>query len=333
MIRLRLGYLALFAFAFAAVQAGFGQSRELRTTVAGVITLSPENTGGEGISIGYSDAAAVVIPREWPFLQGVEIEIRSPPEVIRSPGGFAYEIWKAIEPQPDKGIVVYRGQRMITQPIPARAGYAFQIPVKADHGIQRSPYAELLPLVIRPAEFPIIVKMLPVSKGVLSDVEKVRFQIRCRPIIGDEGAISVKIKYPDERTGRSSVEVFVDERKVDVSQTIVLKAGTHRLRVKSDSYREESRTFVVEAGKTVELVLELQTTTPIVSIEAPNSSEISLDGVRIEPSEWPRIELESGEHTISCRIGDYSLSRRFVAVRGKNYKIVLDVTMNVQEVP
>jgi hypothetical protein len=333
MIRLRLGYIVLAVFASTAVQAGFGQVRELRTVVAGTAALSAENSGGESVSIGYADAAAVFIPKDSPFLQGVEIEFRSPPEVTRAPGGFAFEIWKSIEPSPEKGVFVYRGQRIITQPMPARAGYAFQIPLKADHSIQRSPYAELLPLVVRPSEFPIVIKMIPVSKGVLSDVEKVRFQIRCRPILGDEGALSVKFKYPDEHSVDSSVGVFVDDRKVDTAQPIHLKAGTHRLRVESDVYRDESRSFAVEAGKTLELVIELQGTTPLLSIEAPNSSEIALDGVRIDSAEWMRIEVEPGEHMISCKIGDYSLSRRFVALRGNTYKIVLEINLNVQEVP
>jgi len=331
----RIGFrLAALALAgFLAAQALSGQARDLRMIVAGFASLSSERAAGEAVSIGYADAAAVWVPARSPFIQGIEIELRSPPEVARTPGLFAFEIWKSIDPAPEKGKFAYRGVRVLTQPLPGRAGYAFQIPLRADHSIERGPYAELLPLVIEASEFPIVIKMVPLSKGITPEIEKVRFQATFRPILGDEGALSLKLSYPEGEREGGPVKVLVDERETDASEPVELKAGAHRLRILSEEYRDEIRSFSIEAGKTLELAVALQGTTPILSIEAPDSAELSLDGRRLDSKSWGRIEVEPGERSVSCRIGDYSLTRRFVAAKGKSYKIVLEIDLRLQELP
>jgi hypothetical protein len=324
--------LALLALSCAvSAPAARGQARDLRMMVAGVATLSAEAPEGVRLPMGFSDAAAVYIPRDSPFVQGIEIELRSPPEATAAPGGFAFEIWKSVEPAPEKGKYAYRGVRVITQPLPARAGYAIQIPVRADHSIEAGPYAELLPAVIDPREFPVAFKLVPVSKGVPSDIESARFQARFRLILGDEGALSLKLRYPEGKAQRPPVTVTVDDRKVDPAATALLKAGQHRLRVSSEAYRDESRGFAIEPGRTLELVVELEDATPVVIVEAPDSATVTIDGAKVDHAARPQVEVEPGDHVAVCRIGDYAVTRRFSAARGKTYKLVLQVDLQVQE--
>jgi D-lyxose ketol-isomerase len=125
--------------------------------------------------------------------------------------------------------------------------------------------------------------------------------------------------------------VAVDDRKADPSSPMLLESGQHRLRVSSEAYRDESRGFAIEAGKTLELVVELQDATPVVVVEAPDSAAVTIDGVRVERADRARFEVEPGEHVAVCRIGDYTVTRRFAAARGKTYKLVLEVDLQVQE--
>lgn len=325
---IRLAALALAGSS--ALGTGYAQARDLRMIVAGTASLSSESADGVRLSMGYSDAVAISIPKDSPFVQGIEIEVRAPPEASQAPGGFAFEIWKSIDPAPEKGRFAYRGVRVITQPLPARAGYALQIPVRADHSIESGPYADLLPTVVDPRDFPIAFKLVPVSKGVPSEVESTRFQVRFRPILGDEGELSLKLRYPEGRPARA-VAVTVDDRKADPSAPLLLKAGQHRLRVSSEAYRDESRAFAIESGRTLELVVELEDATPLVIIEAPDSAAVTIDGVKVDHAAKPQVSVEPGEHVAVCRIGDYTVSRRFTAARGKTYRLVLEVDLQVQE--
>ena len=309
------------------------EAEELRALVAGVAIISPDNAEGAFFALGFDQSVAVLLPKDSPFVQGMEIEIQSPPVVIAAPGGFAYELWRRIDPSPDKKRFAYRGERIIMQPLPARAGFAIQIPVRPDHSIKPSPYATLIPAIVEQKDFPFLFKLVPISKGVSADVESAKFQVRIRPLLSDEGALSLKLRYPEGSSERFPLTVTVDERKVDPSTPLLLKTGPHRLGVSSEAYRDESRSFAVEQGKTLDLVVELQDTTPILVVEAPDSAIVTLDGVRIDHAAHPTMTVEPGDHGASCRIGDYTLTRKFTAFRGKTYKLVLEIDLQVQEGP
>lgn len=325
-----LALACLFASApgFLSVRAG---AEELRALIGGVATVSPENAEGARLSIGYDESVAVLYPKDSPFVQGIEIEIKSPPAVIAAPGGFAYELWRGIEPAPDKKRFAYKGERIIMQPLPPRAGYAIQVPVRADHSLKPSPYATLIPAIVAQGDFPFLFRLVPISKGVPAAVESARFQVRVRPLLTEEGGLSLRLRYPEGAAERYPVEVTVDEKRVDPSSTLLLKAGQHRLGVSSEAYRDESRIVAVEQGRTLEILVELQDTTPTLAIEAPDSAVVTLDGVKVDHASRPTMAVEPGEHVAACRIGDYSLTRKFTAYRGKSYRLVLEIDLQVQE--
>jgi hypothetical protein len=322
------------SFVLAAASAGAapaGAATDLRAMIGGVAVVAADNAEGVSLSVGYDESVAVLMPKDSPFVQGIEIEIKSPQAVIAAPGGFAYELWRKIDPEPDKKRFAYRGERIIMQPLPARAGYAIQIPVRADHSLRPGPYATLIPVIVERGDFPFLFRLVPISKGLSAAVEAAKFQIRVRPLLTDEGALSLKLRYPEGQGERFPVTVTVDDQKVDASAPIVLKAGSYRLGLSSEAYRDESRGFVVEQGKTLELVVELEDTKPLLSIEAPDSAVLSLDGQKIDHVAHPTMSVEPGDHSATCRLGDYTLTRKFTAFRGKTYKLVLEIDLQVEE--
>jgi hypothetical protein len=306
-------------------------AQELRTVVAGIVLLQAENAEGSRLAMGYNEAVAVAFAKESPFIQGFEIEVKLPPILAQAPGAFAYELWRGIEPAPDKNRYGYRGERIITQPLPARAGFVLQIPVRRDHAMKSGPYATLIPTIVEPKDFPFMFKLVPLSKGSSPEVEAAQLQIRVRPVLTDEGALKIVLKYPESPPERAAVTATVDDKRVDPSAPLILKAGVHRLHLSSEAYRDESRSFTLEQGRSLELVIELQDTTPLLLVEAPDAAVVLIDGVRIDHVAKPQMTIEPGEHFASCKIGDYSLSRKFVAARGKTYRLVLSIDLQVQE--
>jgi hypothetical protein len=329
--------LFLLAPAFLAVGAPAAPARaeDLRALIGGIAVISADKPEGTSLSIGYDEALAVLMPKDSPFIQGFELEIRLPKAAIAVPGGFAYELWQGLSPEPDRKKLAYRGERIIMQGLPARAGYAIQIPTRGDHSLKSGPYATVIPAIVGQGDFPFLFKLIPVSKGLPPAVESAKFQVRVRPLLADAGVLSLKLRYPEEAGApegeRFPVDVSVDDQKVDPSAPLTLKAGSHKLVVSSEAYRDESRGFAIEPGKTLELVVELQDTRPLVVFEAPDSAVVSIDGARIDHVAHPALSVEPGEHSATCRLGDYTLTRRFVAYRGKSYRLVLSVDFQVEE--
>ena len=329
---------ASFAALLLAGAGLFASGEELRTIVAGTVALSSENPDGTRISIAYNEAVAVSLPRDNSFIQGFEIEIKLPQAAIAMPGALAWELWRRVDPTPDKARYGYDAERLITQPLPARASLVIQVPMRKDHSLKSGPYATVIPTIGETGDFPFLFKLYPIAKGLPPELENAQFQVRVRPILTDEGAIRLSLRYP-EGGDRTGVVVSVDDRRlpdghyVDGREALVLKAGTHYLRVSSDQYRDESRTFTIEPGRTLELSVDLQDTSPLVVIEAPDSAQITLDGRKVSGDGKTALTVEIGDHIVTCRIGDYVVTRKFAAYRGKTYRIVLSVDLQVQESP
>jgi len=312
-------------------------AEELRTIIAGFAPLSSESPEGVKLSIGYNDAVAVTIPKDSPFIQGFEIEIKSPQAALALPGALAWEIWRRVDPDPEKTRYGYSGDRILTQPLPARVGFIVQIPVRRDHSLKSGPYATLVPAIVEPKDFPFLFKLLPVTKGIPPELEDAQFLVRVRPLLTDEGGLKLLLRYP-EGAERAPLVLSVDDKRIEGralegKDPILLKTGSHFLHIVSESYRDENRSIVIEQGRFLELAIDLRDTTPLVMVEAPDSALVLLDGVKINHESKSSFAVEPGEHTLSCKIGDYSLSRKFIAFRGKSYRVVLSVELQVQEGP
>lgn len=304
-------------------------AEDFRTLVGSSIAL-PQDAQGVLVSLAYNEALGISWPKDLPFVQGFEIEVKSPASALSMPGSIAWEMWKEVDPLPDKTRYGYSGERILTQVLPARAGVVYQIPTRGDNDLQSSPYATVLPTVVDPGAFPFLFRLIPITKGSTPELERSRFTLRVRPLFTEEGGLRLSFKYP-VGLEKGAFDLQIDGAAADPTGLIVLKPGSHSLHISSTLYREESRSFAVEQGKVLDLAVELEDTTPLLIIEAPDSALISLDGVKLDRSK-NSFAVEPGDHSILCRIGDYSLSRKFTAYRGKSYRMVLSIDLAVQEV-
>ncbi|HUX42170.1 MAG TPA: hypothetical protein VMV83_13470 [Rectinemataceae bacterium] len=320
----------LFLLLMSTALTGGGASAEDLRTLIGASIVLPQDPQGVQVSIAYNEAVGISWSKDLNFVQGFEIEVKSPAAALAMPGSIAWEMWKNVDPVPDKNHYGYSGDRILTQVLPGRAGVVYQIPTRGDNNLKDGPFATVLPTVVDPASFPFVFRLIPISKGSTPDVERAKFSVRVRPLFTDEGGLRVGFKYP-AGVEKGDFSVQVDGSEVDPSGLLVLKPGSHSLHVASTVYREESRSFSIEQGRVLDMSIELEDTTPILFVEAPDSAVLSLDGSRLDRSKTS-FTVEPGEHTVLCRLGDYSMTRKFTAYRGKSYRLVLSIDLAVQEV-
>lgn len=306
----------------------------VRTVVTAVVAVSADRPEGETVSLGYADAVAVNLTPGSPFIQGIEIDLRIPRPLQSAQGAFAWSLYKGVTPAPAVDKVAYDGERLLVQALPPRAGVIFQIPVSPRHSLRSGPYATVLPTLLGSGDFPILFKLSALTKGVTSEQEQARYQIRIRPLFTDEGALRLTVFPPEGAEPGFTPSVYVDEKKVESWQDLLfLKKGLHTLQVTGEGVRDESRSIPIEAGKVFNQEIRLQGTRPVVVFEAPANALIYLDDQPVEHAGGARIQVDPGERTVVCKIGDYTITRRFNAVRGKTYHIVFSVELQIQENP
>jgi len=281
----------------------------------------------------YNQAVVVTFPTDSLFIQGLEFELRIPKAVQGAESSIAWSLYSLVSPAPSVDRVDYSASLIATQPLPSRVSMNLILPVIDRHGIKSGPFASLIPSVAGSDKFPLMFKLTPIGKGLTPSVESADFKLTVRPVLRDEGALSVKVSFP-EGAERSESAVFVDDKRIEDSQAMVLvKKGARVVRVTAEGYKEEVLTVAVEAGRVASVTIEMIPSAPIFAFQAPAGTFVSIDGQAVPPSDMNGFSVEPGEHSLFFRIGDYSMTRKVMALRGKTYKLVLSVELDIVSTP
>lgn len=305
----------------------------VRTVVSSVVSLSSEDQGGAVVSLRYNEAIAVLFPKDPTFIQGVEFELRIPKAFQGAESSIAWSLLSGISPGPTSDRFDYEARLIATQPLPSRVSMSLILPIIPGHGIKGGPFASLIPAVAAADDFPLMFKLSPIGKGLLPAMETAEFKLTVRPVLRDEGGIRVSVTTGDGAEA-PSVSVFIDDRLADDPGRLILaRKGPRVVRVSAEGYREEIVTVPVEAGVVSPLSVTLTPNAPFIAFQAPAGTYVTIDGKVVEPDELAGLSVDPGEHTLFFRIGDYSMTRKIMAMRGKVYSVVLSVELDVVVTP
>jgi hypothetical protein len=187
----------------------------------------------------------------------------------------------------------------------------------------------VLPVMALPASFPIIFRIMPVIKGLSEEIETMRFNLNVKPILSDEGLVRLIPRYPEQLQNRPFT-VLIDDEVIDrPGDEHFLREGEHHLVILSNDYRNESRRFMVDRGKTLDLVINLQDPTPLVIFEAPENAQIYFDNQLMNRS-GPH-PVEPGAHEVRFTMSDYSIMKTLVVQKGKTYHVAMSVDVDISE--
>jgi hypothetical protein len=310
---------------FTLVSAAYAE--EFRVQPQGALEVSQE---GKALVIPYNGSVIVSLGEDQRFFRGIELELTAPAEWLQYRGSLAVSVYSGLGGLPPGGVpgqvLDLTGTRFSYDLLPAKLQTVYQIPLRPGHGLRSSPYAQVLSLVPAPS-FPILFRLVPVVKGIGEELERTRFRFSVKPLLGDEGAVRLRFRYPQQLPSRPFTLLIDDLVVEDPAEELLLKEGEHRLIVLSDDYRNESRFFLVERAKVLDLSIELQDPTPLLIFEGPEKAGVFLDNQPVEGS----VPVEPGIHEIRFQVSDYTIVRSIRVERGKTYRIALTVDIDVSE--
>jgi len=306
-------------------------SDSLRTIVEDSFEVSPERPAGSSVNLGINSSVIFNLGGEVRFLRGVELEITAPQVWLSYRGSLVMSAYNNINPQITAGIADMDGSRIAFEPLPSKLQIIYQIPIRQNHGLRTTPYITVPTGIIAPSTFPLLFSLSPVLKGVTTEFENMTFNLTVRPILSDEGAVKVIPRFPPQLRNRPITVLINDNVISNISELVFLREGEHHLLILSDDYRNESRRFVVERAKVLDLVVELQDPAPTLIFEAPQNAQIFLDNVPLTRSREP-VKVEPGQHEVRFQIGDYTVIRTLNIQRGKTYRVALEVDLSIDEI-
>jgi hypothetical protein len=302
----------------------------VRVLNTGNLLVSLDKAGGDSINLSCVGAAVIALDRDIRFFRGIEVELVVPQTYMAHRGSLAVALYADLDKPPGPGIADLEARQISMEPIPNKIQIVYQIPIRPGHGLRDSPYVSLPAGIVPPESFPLLFRILPVIKGLSEELETMSFQLNVKPILSDEGAVRIIPKYP-EYLARRPFTTLIDDEVVERPQdTRLLKEGEHSLVIISDDYRNESRRFVIERGKILELGIALQDTIPLVYFEAPDNALIFFDNEAVDSSRQP-ITANPGPHEVRFQMGDYTMVKTLSIRRGKTYRIALAVDVSISE--
>jgi len=313
-----------FFLAFPAVAESF------RTLVTGEIELSAENPEGGSLNMAYNSSVLIHLGRGARFFRGIELELSAPQSWLLHRGSLAMEIYVDLDRPPSPGINDLEGRRVVYDPLPNKLNMIYQIPVRPSHGLRTTPYATVPAAIVLPASFPVLFKLMPIIKGLSEEVELMQFHLTARPVLGDEGAVRLTVRYPEQLRGRPFTVLIDDVVVENIAEERLIREGEHHLVVLSDDYRNESRRFMVERARRVDITIDLKDPAPLIIFEAPENARIFLNNNPISRETGP-ITVEPGIYEAKFQVGDYTLTKTITAQRGKTYRVALSVGIDIEE--
>jgi len=303
-------------------------AESFRTIVEGSINAT-RGRPAETVSIGIEGSVLVNID-DVRFVRGIELEITAPQTWLPNRGALGVFIFNSLNHKTANGLTDFDGRRIAYEPLPARLRIVYHIPIRQHHGLRTSTSVTVPPVIAPPDTFPILFRLLPIDKGTSASFDQLRFNVTVRPILSDEGAVKLAPRYPPQLRNRPFTVLIDDTVISNISEEIVLREGEHHLVILSDDYRNESRRFLVERGRVIDLFIELQDPTPIILFECPQNTVIFLNSSPVPDFREP-VLVDPGSHEVKFQIGDYTIIRSINIQRGKTYRIALEVDLTVHE--
>jgi hypothetical protein len=289
-----------------------------------------EASGGKSIPLSYTDSALILLDEDTRFFRAVELEFTAPQSYLPYRGSLAVAIYADLDRVPESGVADLQARQILFEPVPNKILSIYQIPLRRAHGLKTSPYAAVLPETILPPSFPVLFRILPVIKGLSEEIESMNFSLHVKPLLSNEGAVRLIPRYPENLRNRPFT-VLIDDLVIEnPGEERLLKEGEHHLVILSNDYRNENRVFIVERGKTLELAITLQDSTPVVIFEAPENAVIFFDNHPVVSPGSP-MPAEPGVHEVKFQLSDYSIVKSLAVQRGKTYRVSMAVDVQVSE--
>lgn len=313
----------------------------LLLTLFCAITVQAENIRGknagtllsDGPGITFNPEELIVIDSETipDFQEGIELHLGIPSSIRHYQNSFALLIFRNISPAPSDSNRSYRGTRIYMRLLPSRESTFVRIPFSENHGITGDALTDVLPIPIDPGQFPLIVTILPVTKGIPDSAFLEELTINAVSLWKNEGSLTVSIANPSGDS-EEIVSIMVDGNEITLDEAVTVSAGIHRVRVTSTHAPTVEQTIAVEPGQEVSMKMSLDYRPPELTISIPDGASILLDGESVEAEDSLAIlETKPGSHIITYSLGNLEVNKSFTVRPGAKVRIDLIIDIKIVE--
>lgn len=290
------------------------------------INISADRTEAVKVVTGINDSLAVFLPKDMTYIAGFEVLVEIPDAVAEWRDSVALSLYDDVKPMPDEKTIDYTGERIFVRALPNRPSWALRVPLSSLQAVKESAYALKADVVPSAKGGFVFVRLQPAMKGIPDETMAAELTVAVRPLLLRIGKLSLKV---DTGAGEKSFTLYIDNVETPYKEAYMLDTGAHEVSIVSDLYRTEVRTVNVDTAKTTALAITLKSVEPAMTVIAPESARVTLDG-EVCPL-GKEFAVSEGEHTMRLVMDDWEVVRSVNIQRGKSYTADFTVDMKITE--
>lgn len=279
---------------------------------------------GPAVVMGLDELVQVSLPASTKFTKALEVEITIPRDVFPYRSNLAVFIYQNFQPGKSPGTA--SGDRIGIEVLPPAGKFYLEAPLVAKTGLKAAVDTAVLKLPKLDAGFPLAITILPIDKDLPPGYEKFQFSVRSRPVNNNLGALVITTPSLSDED-RQRVKITANGVPQPSEGPLLLEPGPYTIEVTLPGMDPVTVTAVVTQAKTTETTVDLAMEDPSVIIEAPEGTQVVIDGKRVawKPSE--PIPVVRGDHSVQFVIGNTVVADSFTIEKGGRHRLTLQMAV------
>jgi len=283
---------------------------------------------GPAAVVGLDELVQISLPPSTKFTKALEIEISIPRDVFPYRSNLAVFIYQNFQTGKTPGTST--GDRVGIEVLPPAAKFYLQAPLVAKAGLKAAVDTAVVKLPKFDAAFPLAITILPIDKELPPGYEKFQFAVKVRPMNDNLGALMLSTPALSDED-RRNLKITANGVEQPSEGPLLLAPGPYTLEVTLPGVSSTTITAVVAQAKTTEVVVDLAREAPSVVIEAPEGTQVVIDGRRIAWKASTPFPVELGAHSVQFVIGNTVVSDTFTVDRGGRHRLTLKMSVTLQQ--
>jgi len=294
-------------------------AESLRGPVKG--ELQPD---GPPVTVGLDELVQISLPAATKFTKALEIEVSIPRDVFPFRSNLAVFIYQNF--QPGKA-GISSGDRIGIEVLPPAAKFYLQAPLVAKAGLKAAVDTAVLKLPKFDAGFPLAITILPIDKDLPPGYEKFQFSVKTRLVNSNLGALVLLTPSLSDED-RQRLRITANGVVQPSAGPLLLEPGPYTIEVALPGGDSVTLTAVVTQAKTTETTVDLAQENPSVVIEAPEGTQVVIDGKRIAWKPSTAFSIDRGTHSVQFVVGNTVVSDNFIVEKGGRHRLTLQMAVS-----
>ncbi|MDC7224569.1 MAG: hypothetical protein PQJ60_12570 [Spirochaetales bacterium] len=284
------------------------------------------------VEIGLEDLASMDYLYDNPFVQGVELIFHQSSTARLYRNSFALYLYRDVQPEPEGTVSQYRGSQFFMQIIPYTTEFSVKIPFNSDHSLRKEADSVVTTPVSK-EDFPLLLTMLPISKGLPTQAKEAVLSFSVRPLYAEQGGLKIFIEG-EENLPEEEMDVRIDGTPMEWPRDYFsLQPGFHTVHIESQMGGSREFNIAIEAGRFTEIRYTLERAFPKLIFTPAPGVVYYLDDREITSEEWGvPMNCQPGNHRIGIKLNEnLLLTEEYTLGAGEILTISLDARILIEK--